>query len=190
MKLMKKMVFDFISPVKHNAAALISPFSILARFESLLDTTLLGINDFIGKANTTTPVSAKKSVADPIPLIKASTPVFDKNDTHFAGRSVLCVGGQRHLYPAYRQIIEDAGGQFLSFHGSANAPLTDLHTLLKDTDMVICPIDCIRHEAFFATKHYCERFNKPCVLLDKSRITTFYNGIRMLKYLQWHKMFS
>lgn len=178
------MVFDFVSPASNNAAVSISPIAVLTRFETLLDAALHSIHDFIGKANAITPVSTKKSAASAIPLIKASTPVIEKSGAHFAGRSVLCVGGQRHLYTAYRQIVEDAGGHFLCFHGSADTPLTELHTLLKDADMVICPIDCIRHEAFFLTKRFCERFNKPCVLLDKSRVTTFYNGIRMLKYLQ------
>lgn len=184
MKFMKKMVFDFVSPATHNAAVSVSPFSVLTRFITILDAALNGINNFIDNAKTITPTATKKSATSPVPLIKASTPVIEKSRAHFAGRSVLCVGGQKHLYPAYRQIVEDAGGYFLCFHGRADTSLIELHALLKDTDMVIFPIDCIRHEVFFVTKRYCERFNKPCVLLDKSRITTFYNGIRMLKNLQ------
>ncbi|MCB1984355.1 MAG: DUF2325 domain-containing protein [Burkholderiales bacterium] len=184
MKFMKKLVFDFVSPATGHATASISPFSVLARFETLLDTALHGVNTIIRKASTINPASTKKSSAVSIPLIKASTPVFDKRDARLAGRSILCVGGQKHLYPAYRQIVEDAGGHFLSFHSRADTPLSELHKLLNVTDMVICPIDCIRHEAFFVTKRYCDRFHKPCVMLDKSRVTTFYNGIRMLKNLQ------
>ncbi|SEM95863.1 hypothetical protein SAMN05216325_10525 [Nitrosomonas marina] len=116
-----------------------------------------------------------------VPVIKACTRLEESNNTNFAGRSVLCVGGQKHLYPAYQQIIEDAGGRFLCFHGGNDASLDSLHRLLALTDLVICPIDCIRHEAFWITKRYCERLRKPCVMLDKSRITAFYNGIRMLR---------
>ena len=184
MKLMKKMIFDFVSPVTHNAADSILPFSVLARFGAFFDTVLYGINNVVWKVNAIKSVSTNKTSVVSMSLIKASTSVFDKSDTHFAGRSILCVGGQKHLYPAYRQIVEDAGGRFLSFHGRADMPLSELHKLLNVTDMVICPIDCIRHEAFFVTKRYCDRYRKPCVMLDKSRVTTFYNGIRMLKNLQ------
>ncbi|MCP5245859.1 MAG: DUF2325 domain-containing protein [Burkholderiales bacterium] len=184
MKFMKKLVFDLVSPATGHAAVPISPFFVLARFETLFDTALRGMNNVARKANTISLASTKKTSAVSIPLIKASTPVFDKRDAHLAGRSVLCVGGQEHLYPAYRQIVEDAGGHFLSFHSRLDTSLSELHKLLNISDMVICPIDCIRHEAFFVTKRYCDRFRKPCVMLDKSRVTTFYNGIRMLKNLQ------
>ncbi|WP_292989936.1 DUF2325 domain-containing protein [Nitrosomonas sp.] len=187
MKLIKRMVFDGISPAKTTSStAALAPFSVLLRFESFLVAALHSVRNFISKPDNHVFISAPPTLSkiDHIPLIKASTPIAEAGNSHFSGQSVLCVGGQILLYPAYRQIIEDAGGQFLSFHGGADMSIIDLHKLLQDTDMIICPIDCIRHEAYFVIKRYCEHFSKPCVMLDRSRITTFYNGIRMLKNFQ------
>ncbi len=185
-KMIKEMTIDFISPVitSTNTAAL-APFTALVRIEALTSKVLNGINTVTGKSRAKkTALLAKQQTVDTIPLIKASTLVAVKKHAHLAGQSVLCIGGRKQLYPAYRQIIEDTGGYFLSFHGSTEMPVKNLLPLLEQADMVICPIDCVRHEVFLVTKQFCKRFNKPCVLLDKSRVTTFYNGVRMLSNLQ------
>ncbi len=185
MKWVKKMVFDLISPVALNTAAVTSP-AAFARPEVLVVNILSGIKRFIldtvDMSWATAPAeSAVVKPLRPLPLVKASTAIAETKPDCLKGKCVLCVGGQLQMYPAYRQIVEDAGGQFLSFHGVADVAMTRLHTLLNNADLIICPIDCVRHDAFFMTKDYCERSGKPYVMLDKSRITTFYNGIRMLK---------
>ncbi|SER15742.1 hypothetical protein SAMN05421690_101041 [Nitrosomonas sp. Nm51] len=183
------MVFDLVLPFPVNAG---TPTFITPIRVAPLDAVFRFVRALIGHSDTVLPPSTIQSeTADRsgirqfhVPLIKASTLITELHNASFSGRSVLCVGGRMHLYPAYRQIIEDAGGSFLYFHGGNDVPLASLNRLLVLTDLVICPIDCIRHEAFWVTKHYCERFRKPCVMLDKSRVTTFYNGVRMLKKLQ------
>ncbi|MDP1557461.1 MAG: DUF2325 domain-containing protein [Nitrosomonas sp.] len=126
-----------------------------------------------------------------MPFIKATTQVNNcdariQNPTDYsdnlqlAGRSVLCVGGRAILYPAYRHLVEAACGNFLTFHGNSGDSLDDLHVLLEYTDMVICPVDCVNHQAYFTVTHYCKRSGKPCALLDRSRLVTFRKGIETL----------
>lgn len=196
MKLLRKMVFDLIAPAPLGTIAS-SPRAVSDRFEPLNTRTLQRARRLVryytqkilrplqkfSEAESIQPVRTL-SLERPIPLIKASTSVIETAKTHFSGQSILCVGGQKKLYPAYRQIVEDAGGIFISFHGATDTPISYLRTLLKDADLIICPIDCICHEAFFVTQEYSKQSSKPCVILDKSRITTFYNGIRVLKNLQ------
>ncbi|MCB1936888.1 MAG: DUF2325 domain-containing protein [Nitrosomonas sp.] len=188
MKWVKKIVSDMISPVV-NASAML-PYAVLARPDAVMVNTLnVFRRQIVDSFDTKNPAvrSEVSEKASCIPLIKASTFIADDYHNTLKRKSVLCVGGQIRLYPAYRQIVEDAGGQFMSFHGADNATdaagsdLSDLYTLLNQADMIICPIDCIRHDAFFVVKEYCEHSSKPCVMLDKSRITAFYNGIRMLQ---------
>ena len=120
-------------------------------------------------------------------LIKATTahhtafenPANDRSN-ELSGRSVLCGGGRMTLYPKYSQLIENSGGNFLTFRGDANDHLGNLLQLLNKTDMVICPVDCVNHEAFFVVKHYCQYSGKPCVLLDRSALNTFHRGINIL----------
>ncbi len=190
MKQIKRMLFDCVSSA--STSAVVSTPINLVHFETFLGTFLRSIHMLVSRpanglsaAATFFRVDARaKNRWFNVPLIKASTRIMASGGAGFSGRTVLCVGGIKYLYPAYRQIIEDENAHFLSFHGSYDAPIIDLHRLLEKSDLIICPIDCIRHEAFWITKRHCERLCKPFVMLDKSRITTFYNGIRMLKNLQ------
>ncbi|UJP02345.1 MAG: DUF2325 domain-containing protein [Nitrosomonas sp.] len=130
-------------------------------------------------------------VVDWAPLVKAAylTEVNRKycqtdhqynTGCQLAGRSVLCVGGRIRLYPEYNQLVKSCDGCFMGFHGGSHDHLEDLPKLLKQADMIICPVDCVNHEAFFTVKHYCKYSGKPCVLLARSGVNTFKAGIGVL----------
>lgn len=203
MRFIKKMISSLIPPAALNPTAVITfPASFIRPEKSApgAPSVLKYLKRFILDAidtqttavNPVSPVKQRPVDAQlrAMPLVKASTAIAETNPGCLKGKCVLCVGGQLHMYPAYRQIVEDAGGRFLSFHGAADAAMAELHTLLVDADLIVCPLDCVRHEAFFVTKNYCKRARKPCVMLDKSRVTTFYNGIRMLKKCVAEQMVS
>lgn len=143
--------------------------------------------------NTHVPIVFRRSqITDWAPLIKTAPPTKNRSDGnqtndyhqyHLAGRSVLCVGGRLKLYPEYHQLIRNSGGHLMTFHGDPNDPLDNLPQLLEKADMIICPIDCVNHQAFFIVKYYCKYSDKPCVLLDRSEAHTFCRGINMLATL-------
>jgi len=123
-----------------------------------------------------------------IPLIKATTKIEDGIvSSDLTGQFVLCVGGRAKLYPVYRYLVETLGGKLMTFHGNSMENINQLHELLTYADMVICPIDCVNHEAFFTVKHYCQCSGKHCVLLDRSQVATFQNGIRTLATMNARK---
>lgn len=131
------------------------------------------------------------------PLIKTAAPakncVVSNRVNHgsnypLAGRSILCVGGRIKLYPEYNQLIENSGGNLMTFHGNSNDHLDNLPRLLEKADMIVCPIDCVNHQAFFIVKYYCLYSDKPCVLLDRSEVNTFCIGINMLVTLTTGKV--
>ncbi|NBQ69256.1 MAG: DUF2325 domain-containing protein [Nitrosomonadaceae bacterium] len=144
------------------------------------------------KINNPRRVSDKSiPVVDWAPLVK-TTNLTEANRKHsqmghrynsacrLAGRSVLCVGGRIRLYPEYSQLVRNCDGCFMGFHGGSHDHLEDLPQLLKQADMIICPVDCVNHEAFFTVKHYCKYSGKPCVLLARSEVNTFKAGIGVL----------
>lgn len=150
--------------------------------------------------NARTPIIFRSSqVTDWPPLIKTTSPTKNCNSVnqtndysqyHLAGRSVLCVGGRRKLYPEYHQLIKNSGGNLMTFHGNPNDPLDNLPQLLEKADMIICPVDCVNHQAFFIVKYYCKYSGKPCVLLDRSEANTFCRGINMLAILATDRVFD
>lgn len=187
MKWLKKTVFDVISPVVN--ALVMTPDAALARPDGGVNVRNVFRRQVTDSADTRGTVikPTRFGTVQRLPLVKASTSIADVCQSTLKQKSVFCIGGQIQLYPAYRQIVEDAGGRFMSFHGAADsihadeADLSELRARLNQADMIICPLDCIRHDMFFVVREYCIHSGKPCVMLDKSRITTFYNGIRHLK---------
>lgn len=100
-----------------------------------------------------------------------------------AGRRVLCVGGRAALYPEYRRMVEASGGRLLIYrrgplHGGDHLP-----ALLDHADLVVCPVDCVNHYTYFTVKRYCKYSGKPCVLLDRSGLSTFRKGVATLAAL-------
>lgn len=131
------------------------------------------------------------TVVDWAPLIKATfSPEADSKNhptdyqnnvgQRLSGRCILCVGGRIKLYPEYNRLIKNCDGCFIAFHGNSHDNFEDLLQFLKRADMIICPVDCVNHKAFFTVKHYCKDSGKPCVLLERSGIKNFKAGIRML----------
>ena len=101
------------------------------------------------------------------------------------GRSILCVGGRASLYPEYHRLIASFGAHLLIYRGSLKNNMDRLYTLLENADMIICPIDCINHNDFFAVKFYCRFSGKPYTLLDRSNLTTFRKGVKTLSRLAY-----
>jgi hypothetical protein len=138
---------------------------------------------------------------DGFPLIKESAPPASFSFEHspsaasvekgggacegfgIGGRCVLCVGGRAALYPEYRHVVEASGGKLVIYRNLPQGPGHHLPVLLDHADMVVCPVDCVNHTAFFTVKRYCRRSGKPCVLLDRSNLSTFRKGIATLAAL-------
>ncbi|SFI19246.1 DUF2325 domain-containing protein [Nitrosomonas sp. Nm34] len=131
-----------------------------------------------------------------VPLIKAK-PMIQSNasqeitemhgtNLNLAGQTVLCVGGRATLYPDYLQLVEAAGGCFMIYRGNPESKRDHLYPLLDRVNMVICPVDCVSHDDYFAVKRYCKLSGKLCVFLERSNLPAFSQGLRML-VLQLHK---
>jgi len=149
----------------------------------------------------TRPVGGARITPQPdrVLLIKAATPAAESPSAHcpdlnactkklssladgsdLAGRCVLCVGGRAALYPEYRRVVEAAGGSLLTYRGDRHGDADRLPTLLAHADALLCPVDCVDHEAYFAAKHYCKHSGKPCALLERSDLSTFRKGVKVL----------
>ena len=121
------------------------------------------------------------SVLTSIYLVDESNQINSpSNYLELSEKSVLCVGGFARLYPKYRRLVEAAGGRLWIYRGNQKEDSKHLPVLLTHAYMVLCPIDCINHEAYFTVKKYCKESGKPCVLLQRSNFATFLKGIEIL----------
>jgi hypothetical protein len=99
-----------------------------------------------------------------------------------AGR-LLCVGGRAALYPEYSRLVHASGGTLFFYRSDPRVGGEKLSELLAQADMVICPVDCVNHQAYFTVKRYCKHSGTPYVVLDRSDIPTFSKGLAKLAEL-------
>lgn len=89
------------------------------------------------------------------------------------GRCVLCVGGRTALLPQYRELASRLGVRLIHHDGGNEESMSRLPELLSTSDAVICPTDCVSHNAYYLLKRHCKTYGKPCVLTRNSGIAGF-----------------
>ncbi|NLZ17165.1 MAG: DUF2325 domain-containing protein [Desulfobulbaceae bacterium] len=96
---------------------------------------------------------------------------------NLCGKTVLYVGGHHKMVPHYRRVVEEAGGSFLHHDGGVESARSLLPSMLSSADAVMCPIDCVSHDACVCVKKMCKRLSKPCVLMRSSGLSSLARGL-------------
>jgi hypothetical protein len=96
---------------------------------------------------------------------------------NLCGKTVLYVGGLHKMVPHYRQLVEQFGGRFLHHDGGREASRNLLPKLLTTADAVLCPIDCVSHDACNCVKKMCKRYQKPFILMRSSGLSSLARGL-------------
>ena len=96
------------------------------------------------------------------------------------GRRIAYVGGRTGLIPHFRALVERSGGSLLHHDGGMEEQSTRLDGLLAQCDAVLCPIDCVSHDASMRAKRACKQRAMPFVCLRTSSLSSFAEGLRQL----------
>jgi len=86
------------------------------------------------------------------------------------GRCILCVGGRTTLLPQYRELARRLGVRLIHHDGGQEEAMSRLPDLLAASDAVICPTDCVSHNAYYLLKRHCKTYNKPCIMTRSSSV--------------------
>lgn len=97
----------------------------------------------------------------------------DRCSDRLKGCCVLCVGGRTTLLPQYRDLAARVGIRLIHHDGGLEEAMSRLPDLLAASDAVICPTDCVSHNAYYQLKRHCKSHGKPCVLTKSSGIAGF-----------------
>ncbi|WP_243361133.1 DUF2325 domain-containing protein [Fundidesulfovibrio terrae] len=97
-----------------------------------------------------------------------------------AGKSVLYVGGRCNLVRHYREMVERQGLRFNHHDGGMESSPAELHGKLATADVVICPVDCVSHEACLTVKKACKHRMKPFVMLRSSGLSALARSLDQL----------
>ena len=96
---------------------------------------------------------------------------------NLCGRTVLYVGGLHKMVPHYRQMVEHLGGCFVHHDGGKEVSRNILPRMLNTADAVLCPIDCVSHDACNCVKKICKRDQKPFVLMRSASLSSLAKGL-------------
>ncbi len=99
---------------------------------------------------------------------------------NLCGRCVLYVGGRARQCANFRTLVERQNGRFIHHDGGLHDGRLRLKSILPQADAVLCPLDCVSHEAVNRIKQYCKRHGKRLVLLPRSSLAAFTRGLNEL----------
>ncbi|VAW83694.1 hypothetical protein MNBD_GAMMA16-1199 [hydrothermal vent metagenome] len=106
----------------------------------------------------------------------------EKNDARqqkidLFGHCILYVGGRNRLCAHFRTLVEQQNGRFIHHDGGREESPHRLDSLLSQVDAVLCPLDCVSHDAVHRIKRDCKRYGKHLTLLSQSSLSAFAKGV-------------
>lgn len=96
------------------------------------------------------------------------------------GRAVLYIGGLHGRTERLRGIAETFNASFHHHDGGVEDTPQRLDGMLPSVDCVLCPVNCVSHDASLRAKRMCQKLNKPFVPLRSSGQTAFRNALAAL----------
>lgn len=109
----------------------------------------------------------------------------DKNTSNcpgpdLCGKKILYVGGMHKLVQHYRKMIEQAGGSFMHHDGGKEIAKSRLPNMIGKADAVLCPVDCVSHDACLSVKRHCKQSNKPYFMMRGSGLSSLAKGLEKI----------
>lgn len=104
----------------------------------------------------------------------SSSPCQNKD---LKGQCILYVGGRDKQCQHFKPLVENSNGEFMHHDGGLNDGKNRLNSILVQADVVMCPLDCISHEAMIKIKKHCKITEKPLVMMPRSSLSAFSKGL-------------
>ena len=100
-------------------------------------------------------------------------------DPDLAGRCIVYVGGRTRQCGRFKNIVLKRNGRFLHHDGGLE-DTNRLDSVLAKADAVMCPLDCVSHNAMVKARKHCKLKGKPLIMLEKSSLTAFSSGLQQV----------
>lgn len=94
------------------------------------------------------------------------------------GKRVLLVGGRLSMVPYCKSLVESMEGEFSSHDGGKEQSKLTLRSLALGSDIVICALDCVSHDATRCVKKICSGGQQKIIMLKNSGLSTFVKELR------------
>lgn len=97
---------------------------------------------------------------------------------NLCGRRVLYVGGRNRQIAHFRDLVARRNGELLHHDGGLSESTARLTDMIHSADAVLCPVDCVSHDACLRIKRICKRTAKRFVPLRAASLSAFIEGLR------------
>ncbi|MEM8817811.1 MAG: DUF2325 domain-containing protein [Pseudomonadota bacterium] len=130
----------------------------------------------------TTPVGETTELARPHMSADPDTPEPDSLDRSDAlsGKVVLYIGGLNSVVDRLRTVAAEFEVDLRHHDGGLEQTPQRLDRLLPSVDCVLCPIDCVSHDACIRAKRACQRLEKPFLPLRSASQSSFRTALQQL----------
>lgn len=96
------------------------------------------------------------------------------------GCSILYLGGKSKLVPHLENHARSSGASFMHHDGGLEDNITRIDAVLPSVDCVVCPINCISHDACLRAKHGCQKLGKVFLPLKNDSQACFKQALKQL----------
>ncbi len=108
-------------------------------------------------------------------------------DLDLGGRRIVYVGGRSGAVGHLKTLVERANGTLIHHDGGVETTSLRLTEVLAQGDAVLCPVDCVSHDACQRAKQFCKRNAKTFIPLRSSGISSFVIGLQEVVSAQGHR---
>ncbi len=115
----------------------------------------------------------------PARAMQSSIATFDPV-VGLCGKAVLYLGGKQASVPQITRAAEAARVSLLHHDGGLEQSAHLIDDLISRCDAVICPVDCINHQACLKAKKLCKKMQKPFMPVTSRGTTTFQRALAEL----------
>lgn len=117
-------------------------------------------------------VAAFAAATQPVPPVTAT-------QDDIAGKSILYVGGRPHVLRHLKATVEARNACLLHHDGGMEQTTRSLEGMVERADIVVCPIDCISHDACLRVKSMCKQRCKPFLPLRNAGASSFHRALNL-----------
>lgn len=89
------------------------------------------------------------------------------------GSTIVYVGGRTGHIRNFKTLVKEANGEFLHHDGGIEDNDHRLAQLMSSGDIIMCPMDCVSHQASIRAKKFCKHAGKKFIPLRSSGFSTF-----------------
>lgn len=107
-------------------------------------------------------------------------PSAEREDLQLCGKCVLFIGGKPQQCRHFQSLVESCEGRFLHHDGGVEETEQRIADLVQQADVVLCPTDCVSHNAMKKARRLCSRQEKPMIFMPRASLSSFTRSLEQL----------